>query len=82
MRTYEGAEYHGIFLRTPLELDGDMGGRGDDGYFGQCSNAVVFEVRQDAIFPALFLRIRVDVCAGAVRGAGRAVKRNGLVLVG
>ncbi len=82
MRAYEGAKYHGIFLRTPFELGGDMCGIGCEGYFGQFSDPVVFEVRQDAIFPALFSRIRVDVCAGAVLGAGRAVKRNALVCVG
>ena len=82
MRTYEGAKYHGIFRRTPLELRGHMGGGGGEGDFGQNRDPVVFEVRQDAIFPALFSRIRVDVTASAVRGAGRAKKRNGFVLVG
>ena len=83
MRAYEGAKDHGIFLWTPLEFGGDMCGIGCEGYFGQFSDPVVFEVRQDAIFPALFSRIRVDVCASAVPGAGRAIKRNGLVwLVG
>ena len=51
---------HGIFLRTPFELGGDMFGAGCERDFGQLGNPVVFEVRQDTIFPALFSRIRVD----------------------
>src|ERR1017187_807855 len=82
MRTYEGAKYHGIFRLTPLEFSGDMCGGGCEGYFGQFSNPVVFEVRQDAIFPALFSLIRVDPPASAVPGAGRAIKRKAFVLVG
>src|ERR1035437_4457094 len=78
----KGAKYHGIFRLKPLELSGDMCAVGGDGYFGQDSYPVVFEVRQDAIFPALFSRIRVDIPASAVSGAGRAIKRKGFVLVG
>src|SRR2546423_1567373 len=82
MPAYEGAKYHRIFLLKPLELRGDMIGGGCDGYFGQISKPVVFEVCQNTIFPALFSRIRVDVPASAVGRAGRAKKRKGLVLVG
>lgn len=82
MPAYKGAKHHGIFRRTPIELSGDMCGSGGDGYFRQFTNPVVFEVCQDAIFPALFSRIREDIPASAVSGAGRAVKRQAFVLVG
>src|SRR4051794_5184523 len=66
----EGAEDDGVVFPGALELGGDVGRAGGDGDFGQCGDAVVGEVLQDAVFATLFAVVGVDPLAGGVVGAG------------